>query len=257
MPWGATTLGRQNRIVFGDSPYTASEGEIVEADTTGGDITVNLPPIGTGGKRVTVKKIGQNTNVVFIETLDQLESTITGSLTNRSILLSEAETITYYADETDNAWRIYAQAHAEAYTEAFTATPAAVGAAAPILWTFTPLYTGQTQVLTSYAAGTFTFNFDGSIDFKLSILWEFDLTGNNQDASGRVDSVFSGAGLDLFIPMSFPFAHTRSGSFLASQSTEGVVDALKTETYRFDASEDLGQSGNTLINSGYLFMWTQ
>jgi hypothetical protein len=230
MAWGATTLGRRNRITFADSPYTAVEGEIVECDTTAGDILVNTPAIGVGGKRFTVKKVSNDTNVVSIATTDQIESKITGDLIGGTIVAGKGECITWYADELGTAWRIHANALDPDYVEAFIATPAAVGVAAPIAFTFAPLYPGQTQV--------------------------FNLVGNNEDASGRSDLVFSGVGLNLFLAMSFPFSHTRSGDFYASQSGKGTIGGAAADTFRFDAADDPGQVGNTLINAGILFVGT-
>jgi hypothetical protein len=256
MAWGATTLGRRNRITFADSPYTAVEGEIVECDTTAGDILVNTPAIGVGGKRFTVKKVSNDTNVVSIATTDQIESKITGDLIGGTIVAGKGECITWYADELGTAWRIHANALDPDYVEAFIATPAAVGVAAPIAFTFAPLYPGQTQVLTNYAAGTFTCNFDVPLNLELALLWHFNLVGNNEDASGRSDLVFSGVGLNLFLAMSFPFSHTRSGDFYASQSGKGTIGGAAADTFRFDAADDPGQVGNTLINAGILFVGT-
>lgn len=82
--WSALGSGSATRTVVtkavGDSPYTASVGEDVLVNASGGAVTVNLPTAsGISGQSIYVKKQDSSGNTVTID--GNSSETIDGSLT--------------------------------------------------------------------------------------------------------------------------------------------------------------------------------
>ena len=56
------------KIAFADSPYIASWGQDIEADSTLGDITINMPSsVGSNGKTIKVTKIDSTVNTLTVD----------------------------------------------------------------------------------------------------------------------------------------------------------------------------------------------
>jgi len=75
------TLGRRYNISSQTTDYTATvNDEIITVDTTGGDVTITLPPLtGITGQRFHIKKIDSVSNKVIVdgdgtETIDGSET---------------------------------------------------------------------------------------------------------------------------------------------------------------------------------------
>lgn len=82
--WGAIGGGSTSRSVvskaIGDSPYTATIGEDVLVDASGGNVTVNLPAAsGLSGQSIWVSKRDSSVNTVTID--GNGSETINGNLT--------------------------------------------------------------------------------------------------------------------------------------------------------------------------------
>jgi hypothetical protein len=89
-----------NTIVFGDSPYSATNNEVILADATAGQITINLPAASTGAT-VKIKKIDASANTVVMDG-DALEE-IDGLTTED--LIAQYESYTLISDGSN--WFIF------------------------------------------------------------------------------------------------------------------------------------------------------
>lgn len=78
---GGPGAGPVNTIVFGDSPYAASDGETILADASGGAITINLPAA-TSGAEIKVKKIDATANLITVDGngAEQIDGALTADL---------------------------------------------------------------------------------------------------------------------------------------------------------------------------------
>ena len=245
-------------ITFAQSPYTAYNGETVVCDCTGGDIIVNSPPNATRGMRFTVKRIaGPPANLVDVHPSEgQIEATRIIGLQPDAYLQGIGEVWTWVFDGAN--WRVAHSGNQPTHIEAWLATPITgiSGLGQTINWTFQPLYTGQQPVMVSHSLGTFTLQTDLDLDMRLVVEWNFDLTGNNEDAQGVIDIVYAGTGLEIMPKIGNSFAHARSGDFITTNNTDGILLASAGETFRFDAISDPTQSGNTDLVEAALFMGT-
>lgn len=69
-------------IAFGDSPYSASNGELIIADTSGGAITVNLPASGSDGQIVVKGNFATNNLTIDAAGSDTINGSGTKILSN-------------------------------------------------------------------------------------------------------------------------------------------------------------------------------
>lgn len=81
-----------------DAEYTASWGETVPVDPTGGAVTINLPTaVGNAGRRITVKEVGGSTNQITVDGHE--DETIDGQATVASTTARNA--MTFESDGSD------------------------------------------------------------------------------------------------------------------------------------------------------------
>jgi len=68
------------QITFANSPYTATWGQDLEVDCTGGVVVVNLPTaVGNNGKTISITKVDASVNAITVD--GSTTETINGSLT--------------------------------------------------------------------------------------------------------------------------------------------------------------------------------
>lgn len=90
-------------VVFADSPYTPTADDLfLVVDTTGGNITINLPSIATyPGKYIKIKKIvAANSVTINRAGSDTIEGTETAV-----VITSQNKSYTLYAESSSSTWR--------------------------------------------------------------------------------------------------------------------------------------------------------
>jgi len=249
-------LSKQVNITNTDSPYQASVNDWIIADPTAGAVTIFTPLGAKSSDRFHVKKSSPlGANGVTIDALtsaSQVESLLSRKLQDTAIMLQGGEAREYDYDGAN--WLLQSVAMEGPYTEIWTATPivSVPSGGATMLWTFSPLYTGQVSTLFSYVSGVFTANFDMGTDINLDVLWRFIMSANNQDAQGNIIELATGTGLRLFVPVFSSFTHTRTGTFRDSKPTRGFWKPNIGDTMQFTISSDAGQNGQTDLEEALL-----
>lgn len=241
-------------ITAADSPYQALPNEFIIADATAGPITINAPATPTEGMPFAVKKFDATDNFVTIAAAD-IEARIVASGTS-TVLFTESETMSFRYSTVHTRWIRSSDAGLNPWVEIYTATaiPGVPSTPQTIQWTFQPAFPGQPQDLVSLASGVFTAQSEASLDISMSVLWNFILVGNNEDALGLIDMTDTVAGLALFIEIVNSFAHARAGTYAQSANTTGGLDAAPGETFQFNASSDATQPGTTNLEEAILVL---
>ncbi len=243
-------------IINTDSPYQAKVDDWILADPTAGDITVYTPIGISVGDKFSVKKTNPlSANKVDIDALtsgSQIEAFLSRKIQDVTTIRQGGEIREHIYDGAN--WLLQSTALTGPYSEVWTGTPivSVPSGGTSMLWTFSPLYTGQVPTLVSYAAGVFTWNFDIGTSVQLDVLWRFIMSANNQDARGSIIELSTGTGLRIFVPIFSSFTHTRTGTFRDSKPTRGYWSPNIGDTLTFNISSDAGQNGQTDLEEALL-----
>jgi hypothetical protein len=251
-----TDLLHTKRITSADSPFQATPGDLILADASTAAITINAPTANLlDGHRFSVKKTDVTPNFVTT-TATNIETKVSRNVGTAFVMFEELAAATWAYDQTADTWRTIATANIAPWLEAWSATPIIIvpGTPTTIVWTFMPLYTGQTPQLVSHSAGTFTAQLDLLLNLDLSILWQWVMAGNNQDTTGILDAVYGGAGQSIFIESEQAFTSPRTGTWQTSSNTSGLLASAVSDTFSFTAASDPTQTGQTDLAECYLFL---
>lgn len=182
-----------------DSPYQALDNETVLVSTVFGNVRVLAPVNPIQDMKFRVKKLSVDDRLVLIdagtgETIELAQNIRSNGPT--AILVGGSGAIAEWQYRDSSAvWICTAASKVVALNESWSATPITSVAPNPsgstIVWTFEPFFVGQTPVIATHSAGTFTYQSDGAFNISLDIIVNFLPTTNNTEAQMRLVDNFT------------------------------------------------------------------
>jgi len=179
-----------------DSPYQALAGETVLVSTVFGNVTVLTPVSPIQDMKFKIKKISVDEGLVIqdagagrtIETPLNIASSA-----QTAFLVGGAGAIAEWQYQDSNAtWLCTGASKVAAWIEAWDATAIVdVGTSSTIVWTFVPFFAGQTPLIATHSAGTFTYQSDGVFNISLDIVIDFVSTATNTEAQAKLVDNFT------------------------------------------------------------------
>ena len=137
--------------------------------------------------------------------------------------------------------------------EIWEATPITGMTAQTIQWTFVPQFTGQTPLLLSESAGTFTFLTNAArVDFQLQPFCTYQVAANNSDCQYTIIPTYTGAGIDTILGIRGSMGSPRAASFPTSGFSLGTVIAAAGDTIVFTADSSGTNGSNVDLDEMFL-----
>ena len=144
--------------------------------------------------------------------------------------------VTWRYDAANSIWLIATSAKLGSYREVWQATPITNLVGQTIQWTFVPLFTGQTPLIASHAAGVFTFGNDITFDVSIECDFDFNMT-NNSEVQVFITPNYTGTGTMFLGTIRIPFQSSRIGTFDATAQRVGDISANASDTLSFVADD--------------------
>jgi len=224
--------------------YTAQVGELVLVDTTLGDVTITAPVNPENGDPFAVKKISDDNNFVFVDGgVPDIETPLDLEIVSGiAVLFGTGANAEWIYDDGLNLWLNLTANKIPPYVELWSgADIITLTGTQNIVFTFVPLFTGQTAQLLTHSAGVFTEQITGSFVLNVASLITYNALANNVDA--EISIGFSVEPEISALRFYNSFSTPRIGTFRNTAQAEGILSAVVGQTFSVNAIEEFA-TGN-------------